>query len=209
MKSAALTKLVAVPSFAVQMPAMKAVSSLFAEQTGQFAKLAAVTLPDIQLPAVDTFSRSFAAQYDVLVKKLDDPLLDSTSSVASTIADLGDALERSEHSAPADHGEQGSDPGDEFIATIDAFIAVGLAGRDLVVNTTVLAWLIVVRQVDRVWGRKLARQALAIFITAAVTLTLTAWTVVEGNQPLSAAVVGAVGTPLSILMAIWGKLGGE
>jgi hypothetical protein len=213
-QNAKFAKLVAGPVVTMQLPAVESINRMFAAKNAEIAKLASASVFRIKLPAVEGVNRLFAAQYDTLVEHLDDPLPHSTESIAEALEDLGDALADAEREVAgpvtreAASEQLGGEFVDEFATTLDAFIAVGLASKDLVVNTTVLAWLIVVRQVDRVWGRKAARQALAIFVTVAVTFALTAWTVMD-DQPLSVAVIGAVGTPLSVLMTIWGRLDGE
>jgi len=97
---------------------------------------------------------------------------------------------------------------DDFIPTLDAFIALGLAGKDLTVNTTAVAWLLTVRQVHRVSGRKAARQALIVFIYVAITVAGAAWMVNDDMTPSEATFIAAA-VPLTVLVSVWNKLGGE
>ena len=81
-------------------------------------------------------------------------------------------------------------------------------GKDLAVNTTALAWLVTVREVNHLWGRKAARQALALFIYVAVTVAGAAWMLNHGKTASEATFIAAA-LPLTVLVSVWNRLGGE
>jgi hypothetical protein len=155
-----------------------------------------------------------SAQFGGLVAELTDPNRSVSGPVTQALEEVRNALNdglRSTATSSA-HEATAADPEwapDEFTAALDAFIAVGLAGKDFLVNSMTLAWLLTLRQVDRAWGRKAARQALAGFIAAAATLVLTAWLVGDADKATSEALVMAAPLPLGILVAIWSKVGGK
>jgi hypothetical protein len=162
--------------------------------------------------ALEAARPSWADRYDGVIGHLDFPL---PPSLAPLIEEAGRALAQSE--SPAVEGaaadeeltDDDAEPSDEFTTAIDAFVALGLAGRNLAVNSTALAWLLTVRQVERAWGRKAARQALATFIAIGVTLFGAAWLVNDANKHTSEAVLTTAAVTLAVLLHVWGKVGGE
>jgi hypothetical protein len=129
-------------------------------------------------------------------------------------ADADSNAESSTRGVP-DHGEPAADePADapdssESPATVlDALIAIGMAGRDLTINTSTLAWLITIRQVQRTAGSAAARKVAVVTLATALTAVGVLWSAADGEAP-GAAIFAGLSCLVAVLVAVLPHLGGE
>ena len=91
---------------------------------------------------------------------------------------------------------------------LDGLIAVGLAGRDLAINSTTLAWLITIRQVRRACGSAAARKVAVIMMATALTVVGILWSAADGEVPGTAVFTG-LSCLVAVLALVLPSLGGE
>ncbi|WP_139307038.1 hypothetical protein [Modestobacter sp. DSM 44400] len=197
---------------AVSRAAVDALAPAVESMNRAWLPLYAEILKKVTGPVIEAANDTLAGQVDDLVQRLYSQVLTcampAIEEAAGALADSDlTIVDAEDDTGVADWYDAG-----EFASTLDAFIAVGLTGRDLVVNTWAVAQLATVRQVQQLWGRKAARMTLAVFISAAVTVAVAAWLVDNGDKSVSEAfTTAAVGTfgILAVLLAVWNSIGGE
>ncbi len=205
----------ALPQVAIVMaPVAEAVSRMWTDTLGdQFRQLAFPQMATTMAPVAAELNRMRLQQYPDLLRGVH---FQVPTTLMPVIEEASRALADSEFTAVESDGGSRMAADDvqadgDFTAALDAFIAVGLAGKDLLANTA-LPCLLTVRQVRRVWGYKAARQALAVFIAVTVTVFWAAWLVNDAGKAPSEALAIASAPPLAtlaVLVTVWGRGNGK
>lgn len=156
-------------------------------------------------PHVRAATLVFAEQYDRAAGELEHAM---PSALVSAVEEAGNAMVSSEEADDprTPTASQEAQTAEHFAATLDAFIALGLSGRDLALNATVTSWLATVRAVQRASGYRAARRALGAFIWVAIAVTWAGWLVEDAGKSTSEAFTDVM---LPVLLAVWFTTGGK